>query len=287
MTASTTTGKKSPFDDLLAPLSSGEILLVPSGWGQGRAVFGGLVAAMLYRRACAVVESASPAPSTASPPAAQPPRSLAFSLVAPLAPGEARVEARVLRAGKSVTQAEARIVQGGQVAAVMLASFGAARASEVRVAPAPPPAFPAPASLPAFRYVPGLTPEFTQHFDLRLATGGFPYSNADEAEIGGWIRFRESPPVLDVEHLLGLVDAWPPAILPTLARPTPASTLAWTIELTEAPTVAPGDADGASFLGYIAHTEVAASGYAHIASRLFRRDGTLLAIGRQTVAVFG
>ncbi|MFZ5723148.1 MAG: acyl-CoA thioesterase [Pseudomonadota bacterium] len=271
-----------PFDDILAPLAQGDRVTVPPHWGQGRATFGGLVAALLYRRARAVLEDAGLY-------AGKPPRSLTFSLVAPLAPGEARVDAQVLRTGKSVTQLEARIVQDGQVAAVMLASFGAARASEVLVAAAPVPSYADIATLPALPFIAGVTPDFTQHFEMRWAVGQLPFvpPPATTGDMGGWVRFRQPTRGTEIEHLLGLVDAWPPAVLPMFRKPAPISTLTWTIEFTAAAVddmFRRGSAD--TPFGYLAQTELSADGYAHVASRFWRADGTLLAIGRQTIAIF-
>lgn len=271
------------FDAILAPLAQGAEVQVPPTWSQGRATFGGLVAALLYRRAQAVLAAAG------IDLAKKPPRSLTFSLVAPLAPGAARVEANILRSGKSVTQLEARIVQDGQVAAMMLASFGTPRASEILVAAAPVPVYGAAESWPALPYVAGLSPEFMQHFEFRWAAGRMPFSGtpATTGDMGGWVRFRAPTQGTDIGHLLGLVDAWPPAVLPMLSRPAPLSTLTWTIEFTPAAFDAALRAASAdAFFGYLAQTELSADGYAHAASRFWRADGTLLAIGRQTIAVF-
>lgn len=268
------------FDSILAPLAAGDEVLVPPTWGQGRATFGGLVAALLYRRTRTVLAASGVV-------AGKPVRSLTFSLVAPLVPGTATVQVTVFRSGKSVTQAEARIVQDGQVAAAMLASFGAPRPSEVIITPAPVPVFAAPASLPAFPYIAGITPEFTQHFEFRWAVGDIPFSGPPSAtgDMGGWVRFRQPTAGTQIEHLLGLVDAWPPAVLPMFKKMAPISTLTWTIEFTEAAaTDESGSAD--TFFGYLAQTELSAGGYAHVASRFWRADGTLLALGRQTIAIF-
>jgi len=265
------------FDDMLAPLDGGNAVQVAPAWGQGRATFGGLVAALLYRRAAAVLRARG------EDLAQKPPRSLSFSLVAPLAPGDACVEVSVLRAGKSVIQAEARILQQGQVAAMMLASFGASRVSEVIITPEPAPAFAAPADLQALPYIAGVTPEFTQHFEFRWAVGKLPFvEKATTGDMGGYVRFRQPTHGFGVDHLLGLVDAWPPAVLPMFSKPAPISTLAWTIEFTDAALPARGD----DFVQYLAQTDFSAQGYAHIHSRTWRRDGALLAIGRQTVAIF-
>jgi acyl-CoA thioesterase len=265
------------FDTMLAPLASGDDVTVAPTWGQGRATFGGLVAALLYRRAAAVLLARG------ENLAQKPPRSLTFSLIAPLAPGAARVEVQVLRAGKSVIQLEARIVQDAQVVAVMLASFGASRASEVIITPDTAPLFGTPESLKAFPFIAGITPDFSQHFEFRWAVGEIPFTTrATTGDMGGWVRFRQPVQGFDVAHLLGLVDAWPPAVMPMFSRPAPISTLSWTIEFTDA-AMPEGDSP---FVQYLAQTDFSAQGYAHIHSRTWRADGTLLAIGRQTVALF-
>jgi acyl-CoA thioesterase len=99
---------------------------VPEDWMQGRTVFGGLQLALALRAMRALV------PGTAV-------RSLQATFVAPLA-GRVVVRARLLRAGKSATQVEARIVDGEATAALVFGVFGvfgAPRDSGVRVAPAP------------------------------------------------------------------------------------------------------------------------------------------------------
>jgi len=265
------------FDGMLAPLDRGNDFAVSPTWGQGRATFGGLVAAFLYRRAAAVLVERGEDLVT------KPPRSLTFSLIAPLAPGAAQVQVNVLRAGKSVTQVEARIVQQDQVVAAMLGSFGASRISEVLITPDTAPVFTVPDASPVFPYIAGVTPEFMQHFDFRWNVGVIPFTApAVTGDIGGWVRFRKPVAEFGVDHLLGLVDAWPPAVLPMFRKPAPISTLAWTLELTDAALPARGD----EFVQYIAQTDFSAQGYAHINSRTWRADGTLLAIGRQTVAIF-
>lgn len=266
------------YDAMLAPLDEGEETDVAPTWGQGRATFGGLVAALLYRRAAAVLAQRG------EDVVAKPPRSFAFSLVAPLAPGRARVSVEVLRSGKNVTQLDARIVQDERVAAMMLGSFGASRASEILIAPPPAPVFLAPGDARPLPYLPGLTPEFIQHFDFRWTVGQLPFMQPPAAtgDMGGWVRFRQPPAHVGIDHLLGLVDAWPPAVMPMFNKPAPISTLAWTIEFTDAPLPQRGD----EFVQYLAQTDFSTQGYAHIHSRTWRADGTLLAIGRQTVAIF-
>lgn len=278
------------FDDILAPLAAGDRVQVPPTWGQGRATFGGLVAALLYARAAAVLQDAG------EDLAGKPPRSLTVSFVGPLAPGEARVETRVLRSGRNVTQVQALLWQvderrpdaGEQVAAALLASFGTGRESQVVIAPAPAPSYPAPESLAPWPYIAGVTPEFMQHFGFCWTVGQLPFSGppARTGDIGGWMRFRAPVARIGVAQLLGLIDAWPPAVLPMFPRPAPMSTLAWTVELTTAGLAALPALPGDAWLQYLAQTDFSGDGYAHTLSRTWAPDGTLLALCRQTVAVF-
>ncbi|PKM22203.1 MAG: acyl-CoA thioesterase II [Gammaproteobacteria bacterium HGW-Gammaproteobacteria-14] len=246
---------------------------IPTGWTQGRAVFGGLIAALMYRALEQCIGEPLPV------------RSLTVSFVAPAVAGDLLCEAEVLRRGKSVTQGQCRALQNGQVVAVLLASFGAARTSLVAVEPSLPPVFKAPDECFSLPFIEGMTPEFTRHYAFRWGHGAMPFSGADRADIGGWIRPQESDQPVSVAELLGLVDAWPPAVLPMLKVPAPASSLTWTIEFV-------GDIHShtqglpAGWWQYLAETEYAADGYVHTRARLWDQAGALVAISRQTVTVF-
>ena len=86
------------FDDVtrLRPASAGRSeALVPASWGQGRAVFGGVPAGVALGAMTALVDADRPV------------RSLAVTFAGPVSPGAMWVEARVLRAGRAMTLAEA------------------------------------------------------------------------------------------------------------------------------------------------------------------------------------
>ncbi len=250
-----------------------EALSIPADWSQGRATFGGVVAALVY----AVMRSKVPAD--------RPPRSLAISFVAPVAPGVAtRFEADVLRAGSSVSQVLGRAVQNGQVVALIQGSFGTPRSSAINVQALPAPVIKAPEQSQELPYIPQVTPEFTRHLAMRWGLGGLPFSGSQSREMGGWVRFREQQRIeaLDEAHLLGLVDAWPPAVLSLLKKPAPGSSLTWTIEFIQPLRHLTSD----GWCLYRAEIEHARDGYGHVAAGLWSAEGELLAISRQTVTVF-
>ena len=259
---------------MLDGAAAGGAVTVAPGWGQGRATYGGLVAGLLFARAEALC--ADPARRL---------RSASVAFAGPVAPGEAVVEGRVLRAGGSATQVEAAIVQDGKTRASLLATFGDGRESVVSVAAGPRnprPELPAPETLDRIIPVPGVTPEFFGQVDLRFGAGSPLFSGAAEPDFGGWMRFASPPRALGDRELVTLADAWPPSIAPLLDGPVPLSTVAWTFE-----PVGEGSASPDAFWQYDVRTLAAGGGYAHTSARIWDSFGTLRALSRQTVAVFG
>lgn len=249
-------------------------VIVPESWGQGRAGFGGLAAALVYEAMQAQV------------PEGRPVRSLAITFVGPLAVDvPVSYEAEVLREGKSVSQVLGRAVQNGHVVTLVQGSFGAPRDSAVRVAAEPAPLLPSVEECQELPYIPGATPEFTRHLAMRWGIGGLPFSGNTSREMGGWVRLRgevEREPVT-ASHVLALVDAWPPAVLSHLKSFAPGSSLTWTIEFVQPiPSI-----DTHEWCRYRAIIEHAQDGYGHCAAALWSGEGELIALSRQTVTVFG
>lgn len=263
------------FSQLIqAVRSNPDAVVVPAEWGQGRAGFGGLAAMLVYEAMRAAV------------PADRPVRSLAITFVGPLAVDTpVSLQAEVLREGKAVSQVLGRAVQNGQVVTIVQGSFGAGRESAIEVSALPAPAMKAVEESPELPYLKGVTPEFTRYLAMRWAVGGMPFSNTPSREMGGYVRLRGEEQVseVNVSHLLALVDAWPPAVLPFLRSPAPGSSLTWTIEFIQpVPKLTTDD-----WCKYLAQIEYARDGYGHIAAQLWTPDGELVALSRQTVTVFG
>ena len=159
------------FSELLdAVRRSPDELVIPAQWAQGRASFGGLVAALQYEAMRARV------------PAERPVRSLAITFVGPAEPGvPIRFEVEVLREGKAVSQVLGRAVQNGQVVTLVQGSFGASRASEVEVLAAPAPTMKHWDECQELPYIKGVTPEFMRHLAMRWSIGGilFPFPRSE------------------------------------------------------------------------------------------------------------
>lgn len=247
-------------------------LTVPDDWEQGRTVFGGLSAGLLYRAMCTEVADGRPL------------RSATFNFVAPLAANAPfGFECRLLRSGKNATQVAANLIQDGQVCVSALACFAVDRPSSVAVdwprQPLPP--LPDPGSFP--RPVPPMAPNFLGQIDLEITAGNPPFSGSAEAAIGGWMRLRQRPQRLTEAHMIVLIDAWPPAVLQMLEQPAPASTMSWNVEFVHPHKPLAPEA----WLAYEVETVQAYGGYAHTEAKIYSDAGELTAISRQMVSVFG
>jgi acyl-CoA thioesterase len=262
---------ESSFQSVLTGIDNGPQFAAPQDWTQGRATFGGLVAAAALKSMRGLVESDRSL------------RSLLITFVAPVIPGVADLHSTVLRSGRAASVVETHVKQGDGVCTVAVGSFGGERQSAIQVdAPARPVA-PGPDAAPELPFVEGMTPAFTRFFDYRWALGGLPFSGSREGFMGGWCRFRNESVQAQPEHILGLVDAWPPTVLPMLTMPVNASSLMWSIQFLDLNAAARTD----QWWFYRADTEAARNGYAQTRSTLWDPEGRPVAISTQTVAVFG
>lgn len=261
------------FNDAMAAVhESASSVPIAEKWGQGRATFGGMVAAALFEKIVPLVAPERPV------------RSVMLSFVGPVVPGAMDVRTQLLREGKGATQVQATAYQNDQVCAVLLASFGGDRESMVQVAPVPAPAFTAPDEVQAFPFIPGLTPDFTQYFDYRYTLGKMPFMGSEQTAMGGWIKLREpSAQAISVSALLALLDAWPPAVFSMLKKPASGSSLTWTISFVAVPEACTAN----DWWQYQADIQNSAKGYSHIDATLWDKHGNVAVLSRQTVSVFG
>lgn len=250
-------------------LTSDEVEIT-AGWAQGRALYGGLTAALLGCHLQQRTENTLPL------------RTLSIAFVGPIALGTVSLHTEILRRGKSVLQAETRLLQNGETLAVALASFGAARHSQLQQEGEAAPPYANAEDCLRMPYLPGVVPEFLQHLQLAFAIGRPPFSGAGEGVHGGWMQLHSPHDAGGLAEVLLLGDAWPPTVLQMLQQPAPASSLTWTLDFVVDPrTVQPAQA-----WRYLASTDACADGYAQTQAKLWDGAGRLVAISRQTVTVF-
>ena len=259
----------STFLDQLTGAPEQRITLTPD-WAQGRAIYGGMAAGLLGP----VMELQLDDPSRHL-------RSALVSFVGPAEATDADLRVETLRSGRNVTQLDGRLIQDGAIRTQMVASFGADRSSGVSVeAPTRPEVALSPEDSRGLPYLKGVTPEFTRHFDMHWTRGNMPFSDA-QPDFSGWCRFRE-PAGCGPAWLLGLIDAWPPSTLPSMPKPAAISSLTWAVDVVTPTT----DVDPEGWWYYDVHTHAAANGFCQSSAQIWRPDGALAAVSRQTVAVF-
>lgn len=266
------------FTDLLATAERAPAdwtLDVPEDWRQGRAVFGGLQSAFCLAAMRDVVDAALPL------------RTLQTTFLAPPSTSRLRATARVLRRGKSATHVEARLLDPEKDAdsdegtlAIVIGVFGAARTSVVNVTPVMPRVTSA-APVP-FRFVPGVTPTFTQHFKATWLAGSLPFSGSANVPASvslGMPEERESNEGL----IVALADFIPPLALSMLRTPAPGSSLTWMLELLS------DSLDGLPMDGFRADAELLAGrdGYTSQSTTIWGPAGQPIALSRQAMVVFG
>lgn len=241
---------------------------IPDGWQQGRGAFGGLVLAILLR----AIEAAEPDTTRRT-------RSLSGDICAPVLPGLVTVEVTVLRRGRNLTNLDARMLQQGEVVARASAVVSEARAAHLPPTPdAPPPASDW-SALDVLPLAPPLAPVFTQHFAFRT-TGALPFMGHDRAETAGFVAERATPPALDAPAIVGLLDAWWPAVLTVSDRPRPSATVAFTAQFL----VDPATLDATAPLRFRARAVAAADGFSVEFRELWSGDA-LVALNQQTFAL--
>jgi acyl-CoA thioesterase len=254
----------------IAPTESGFAITIGPTWGQGRATFGGLVAAVGNEAMRKLVARDRLL------------RSLQTTFVGPASSGQWHIEPRVLRVGKAATLVQCDVLDGDQVVATQVAVYGLGRASAVSLRP--------PAATPVrkvdelrdMRYVEGQTPEFLQHFAVRWSEGAKPYSNSPRTPTKAFIRHRDPAPTTE-SHVVALIDCIPSPSMSMFTAPAPASSLVWLLEFFEHEF----DFSNEAWWRIDTDLDAAKDGYVNQTGVLNDPNGRPVALSRQLFAVYG
>jgi acyl-CoA thioesterase len=247
------------------------VFTIPKEWSQGRTVYGGISAGISYSAAKSYVDSDRVL------------RSMTTNFVGPLLSEVAfEVNIEIIRAGKNVVQVQSRIFQEDKICVVCQFCFGQARASKINVQNEEKHLLAAPAKANFIPQIPKIVPKFLRHFDLAIVDGSIPFSGKATSHYHGFMRYKKPPKQFSDAHIVSIIDAWPPTLLQMLKWPAPASTVCWNLEfLHPHRPIKPHD-----WLAYKASTRQAGDGYGHTEATIWDADGEVIALSRQTIAIF-
>jgi acyl-CoA thioesterase len=253
----------------MQPLGADWTATISDDWSQGRATFGGMVAALGNEAMRRLV------------PAERQLRELETVFVGPVLAGVVRIEAGVLRVGRAVTVATARLWSADKIAAVLTGIYGAARSSALSVAAA---AKTGAVAVPELRTtsLPAGAPAFSQHFDLRWAEGALPFTGSSSSKSKIYVRHTDAGR-LSESHVIALVDCIPSVIVQMMSSAAPSSSLTWTTQFLKHDYGFAPDA----WWCIDAQIDAAADGYSCESCVLLDPDGETAALSRQIVAYFG
>ncbi|QQD16989.1 thioesterase family protein [Spongiibacter nanhainus] len=238
-------------------------------WLQGRTAFGGLSASLV------VAAMAQTVPEDRAL------RALSVSFVGPATPGQHSIRLRRLREGGSVSHLQGELVCDGEVATSVSAAFGSGRSSSYLQSAPPRPDCKKPEECERLPFIQGLTPDFTQHFEMRLTHGALPGAKADSADYGLWLRFVEPTPT-SIASLIALADVPPMPGLNVVQAMKAGSSLSWYLEF-------PAGLDGSDMNDwwyYDYRCQSAADGYFNNTATIWDPSGRPAMFSRQVAVVF-
>jgi acyl-CoA thioesterase len=254
----------------MRPLGSGWQADIGADWSQGRATFGGMVAALGNEAMRRLV------------PADRALRGLDTTFVGPALAGEVRIDAEILRVGKAVTIASARVWSDGKIAATLTGIYGAPRATAISIKPHTSSGVRRVDELPEPDAGAMGGPSFLQHFGFRWAEGTRPFTGTSLRTSKTYVRHKDPAPIRE-SHVVALIDCIPSVILQLMSTVVPSSSLTWTLQFLRHDYSFAPDA----WWRIDAEVNSAGNGYSCESCLLLDPAGAPAAVSRQMVAVFG
>lgn len=245
---------------------------VAPDWRAGRGPHGGYLAAMLLR---ALIES------VADP--AREPRSLTIHYASAPEPGPVQITTTIEREGRSLSTLSARMHQGEELVALVLAAFSVPWAgpeiSDVQMPDVEPPD-PSRGGLKLMKH----GPEFARHIVLQPRMQGRPFSGTEQPmEIRAWMGLADARPI-DALSLAFFSDALIPAPYMRMREWFAVPTVDLTVHFRARMRAEPG-ADPHELCLAQTTTELVHDGFFVEDGMIWASDGTLLAHSRQLAIV--
>lgn len=252
----------------LVPAEGGFTASVPDDWLQGRAIYGGLSAALCLDATLKAFEELPPL------------RSAQLSFIGP---ASTSVELRpvLVRRGKSTAFVTVDLIGDDKLATRATFCFGSSRESSISHVQLAAPSVKGPDDCEPFFIQSKMAPNFSRHFNSGYAAGHKPVTAAAEADMTVWLQHKDGEVAPLIVGLVALADALPPAAMSLFTERAPISTMTWMFDvLTETPATDDG--------WWLSRTVAEASrdGYSSQAMTVWNRKGEPVMVGRQNVAIF-
>ncbi len=254
----------------LLAVDDGFIAEVPEGWRQGRTAYGGITAGLALTAASLEFPDLPPL------------RSMLLNFTGPVF-GNPILRTVCLRQGKSVTTVQVTVYSEGKVAAQVIFTFGGSRQSSLAIAGPSKTLDRSPAEYEEFApaRIAKFVPEFLQNFDVRLVAGSRSVSGADEGYVRVVARHKDVDSRTGVDSLVAIADVLPPAAFTMARQVAPVSSVTWILNmLTDDPLTSDG------WWHIDSRMTAAQDGYSSQQMNVWSIDGTLVAEGMQSVALF-
>lgn len=254
--------------DSMRPSETGFEVSIPPDWLQGRAIYGGLSAALCVRAAHLHVEEL---PTL---------RSAQITFFAPPGAAEVSLTPRLVRQGRSASFVHVDMHSVGAPVMQATLCFGAARPSDFSAQWLPAPAMLPLEGAPPF-FEAGPAPNFAQHFNSRWAGGQIPASGAPVGDVSVWLQHKDEAARTSIEGLVCMADALPPAAMTMFRAFAPASSVTWLLDIV-GPLRSPAD----SWWLARSTTQSVGEGYSTQKMTLWNQNGEPVIIAQQNCAIF-
>lgn len=254
--------------DSLRPMGPGFGVEVSPDWQQGRAIFGGLSAALCHRAATRSAEGLGPL------------RSAQLTYIGPAQGPTLELRPRLLRQGKSTAFVQVGVFSQDDPVMQGTLCFGHARESKFNRHWLSAPKSVAFEDAPPF-FDAGPAPNFAAHFNSRWAGGEIPASGANTGDISAWLQHKDPNARASVEGLVALADALPPAAMTLFESFAPASTMTWLFDVV-------GDPAATDDGWWLARStsQAVGEGYSSQKMAVWDKTGAPVIVGQQNCAIF-
>jgi acyl-CoA thioesterase len=243
---------------------------ISDAWRQGRTAYGGVTTGLAIASARRAMPDLPPL------------RSMLVNFTGPVVENPVFVPV-CLRQGKSVTTVQVTVESAGKVAAQIIFTFGGNRDSSLLVPGVSEPLERSPLDYEPFtpKEFEPFVPKFVTNFDTRLVAGSRSVSGADQGYVRVVTRHLDVESRTGIDSFVALADVLPPAALCMAKTIAPVSSVTWMMNML---TDQPKTEDG--WWQAEARLTTAANGYSSQQMKIWALDGTPVAEGMQSVALF-